>query len=204
MKKPESICIFGDSTAWGAWDMEKGGWVNRLWLHVGTRDSNKEWVEIYNCSVSGGTTETILKRFENEAKIREVDGLIFQSGGNDSYLVGKNGQNEISLNQFNKNIEEIIKRAKKITENIIFIGFKNVDESKTTPVFWRDIYYVNSEIKKYDEAIESVCKNRDILYLNIFGLLENEDFEDGLHPNTKGHEKIFVKVRDFLQENKWI
>jgi len=21
MKKPESICIFGDSTAWGAWDI---------------------------------------------------------------------------------------------------------------------------------------------------------------------------------------
>ena len=97
MKKPESICIFGDSTAWGAWDMEKGGWVNRLWLYVGKRDDNKNYVEIYNQSVSGGTTETILARFESEAKIREVDALIFQSGANDSYLKGKDGSNQIPI-----------------------------------------------------------------------------------------------------------
>src|SRR3989338_10531554 len=136
MKKPESICIFGDSTAWGAWDMEKGGWVNRLWLHVAKRD--EDYVEIYNLSISGGTTQTILDRFESEAKIREADGLIFQSGGNDSYLKGEDGPNQISLDRFRKNIEEIIKRAKKISDNIIFIGFKNVDESKTTPVSWKD------------------------------------------------------------------
>ena len=57
------------ATAWGAWDMEKGGWVNRLWLQVGKR--KEAYVEIYNLSVSGGTTDTILERFENEANIRQ-------------------------------------------------------------------------------------------------------------------------------------
>src|SRR3990167_8648819 len=125
MKKPESICIFGDSTAWGAWDMEKGGWVNRLLLHVAKRD--EDYVEIYNLSISGGTTETILERFESEAKIREADALIFQSGGNDSCLKSKNGPNQIPIDQFRKNIEEIIKKTRDITPNIIFIGFKNVN-----------------------------------------------------------------------------
>jgi len=27
MNKIESICVFGDSTAWEAWDMEKDVWV---------------------------------------------------------------------------------------------------------------------------------------------------------------------------------
>ena len=202
MKKPESICIFGDSTAWGAWDMEKAGWVNRLWLHVGRREEN--YVEIYNLSISGGTTQIIIDRFENEAKIREADGLIFQSGGNDSYLKGKNGPNQISLERFGKNLGGIIKKAKNITQNIIFIGFKNVDEAKTMPVAWKDIYYVNTEIKKYDEVMENICKENNIPYLNIFGLLENEDFYDGLHPNSIGHEKIFVQVRDFLVAHGWI
>ena len=202
MKNISSLCIFGDSTAWGAWDMEKGGWVNRLWLYTSEKTDGE--CEIYNLSISGGTTETILDRFESEAKIREADGLIFQSGGNDSYLKGKNGSNQISLEQFKKNLENIIEKAKKITSNIIFIGFKNVDESKTTPVSWKDIYYVNSEIKKYDEAMRDVCKENNIPYLDIFGLLENNDFEDGLHPNTKGHEKIFRKVKDFLVDNSWI
>jgi len=83
MNKIESICVFGDSTAWGAWDLEKGGWVNRLWFHVAKR-SGDTYVEIYNQSISGGTTETILSRFESEAKIRSADAIIFQTGGNDA------------------------------------------------------------------------------------------------------------------------
>ncbi len=196
------ICIFGDSTAWGAWDREKGGWVNRLWLYAGEKTEGD--CQIYNLSVSGGTTETILERFESEAKVREADALIFQSGGNDSYLVKKNGPNQIPPEQFKKNIEEIIKRAKNITPDIIFIGFKNVDETKTTPVSWKDIYYINSEIKKYNEEMKNVCRENNVPLLDIFGLLDKNDLADGLHPNAKGHEKIFERVKSFLEEHKWI
>ncbi|MEK9182102.1 MAG: GDSL-type esterase/lipase family protein [Patescibacteria group bacterium] len=197
-----SICIFGDSTAWGAWDIEKGGWVNRLWFYVGEKTDGE--CEIYNLSISGGTTETILARFESEAKIRGADALIFQSGGNDSCLESKNGNNRVPLEQFGKNLEEIIRKAKNITSNIIFIGLKNVDEPKTTPVSWKDIYYINAEIKKYDETMRNICKENKIHYLDIFGLFENEDFKDGIHPNIAGHKKIFEKVKSFLEENKWI
>src|SRR3989338_6254779 len=203
MSKIQSICIFGDSAAGVAGDMKKGGWVNRLWLYIGEKTDGE--TEVYNLSISGGTTQTILDRFESEAKIREADGLIFQSGGNDSYLKGEDGPNQISLDGFRKNIEEIIKRAKKISDNIIFIGFKNVDESKTTPVSWKDIYYLNSELKKYNEVMESMCKENGLPYINIFGLLTDDDFiEDGLHPNPTGHEKIFQKVRDFLVDKGWV
>lgn len=203
MKKPESICVFGDSTAWGAWDIERGGWVSRLWFHVAGR-REEDWVAIYNLSISGGTTETILDRFESEAKVRKADALIFQSGGNDSYLEGKNGSNKVPLDKFRKNLEKIIKKAKKITQNIIFIGFKNVDEARSMPVSWQDIYYVNSELRKYDEVMKNVCKENDIPYLSIFGLLSNDDLEDGVHPNAEGHRKIFEKVKAFLSENRWI
>lgn len=203
MTKPTSICIFGDSTAWGAWDMEKGGWATRLWLYVGEKTDGK--TNVFNLSIPGGITQTIIDRFENESKIREADALIFQSGGNDAYLIGKNGLNQIPIGQFKKNLEEIIKRAKNITDNIIFIGFKNVDESKTAPVSWKDIYYLNSELKKYNEVMENICKENNLPYINIFGLLNNEDFiEDGLHPNPVGHEKIFQKVKDLLIKKGWI
>jgi lysophospholipase L1-like esterase len=202
MNKPTSICIFGDSTAWGAWDTEKGGWVNRLWLYTGEKTAGE--CEIYNLSISGGTTQTILDRFESESKIREADAIIFQSGGNDSYLKGKNGPSKIPIEKFKSNVEEIIKRAKAITPNIIFVGFKNVDESKTTPVSWKDIYYVNSEIKKYDAVMEAACKENGVPHLNIFGSLETDDFSDGLHPNTSGHKKLFEKVRNFLETKEWI
>ncbi len=198
----ESICVFGDSTGWGAWDLEKGGWVNRLWIYVGEKMDGD--CKVYNLSVSGGTTETILKRFESESLIRGADALIFQSSGNDSSLLGKNGSNLVSLGKFEKNLTKIITKARKITKNIIFVSFKNVDETKTTPVSWVNIHYLNSEIKKYNEVMKRICKENDISCIDIFGLLENGDLTDGLHPNSKGHEKIYNKILRFLIEKKWM
>jgi acyl-CoA thioesterase I len=202
MQKPTTICIFGDSTAWGAWDMEKGGWVNRLWLEVSERTNGE--CDIYNLSISGGTTQTILDRFETEAKIREADALIFQSGGNDAYIRDGAGVNNISLEQFRANLESIIEKAKKITPKIIFMGFEVVDEAKTTPVAWSNISYFNSEIKRYNGELKKVCQEQGVLFLDNFSLLTLADLEDGLHPNASGHEKTFQQVRDFLIKNNWI
>src|SRR3989344_2041574 len=202
MKKSTSICIFGDSIAWGAWDMEKGGWVNRLWFDVAKREGD-DYVEIYNCSVSGGTTDTILERFENEAKIRSADALIFQTGGNDASYEHASGNYLVSIDKFRKNIGEIIKRAEKITDRIIFMDLKNCDESKTMPVSWIDIYYTNENIQKYSQVMEEISAQNGILFMDI-SPLDNEDFEDGLHPNTSGHKKVFRQVRSFLVQNNWI
>ncbi len=197
------ILVFGDSTAWGAWDTEKGGWVNRLWLFFAEKKENTENT-IYNLSIDGGTTETILNRFESEAKIREADVLIFQSGGNDAAYEHEENNFWIPLDKFKENIEEIIQKAKKITDKVLFIGFKNVDESRTKPVSWRDIYYTNENIKNYKNEMKDICKKHNVPFLDIFGLLTNEDLEDGLHPNSKGHQKIFDIVKDYLVQNKLI
>ena len=196
------ICIFGDSTAWGAWDMEKGGWVNRLWFHVGKREGD-DYIEVYNCSVSGGTTDTILKRFESEAKIRNATTLIFQTGGNDASYQATPDNFLVSAEKFKQNLEEIIKRAKNITDSIIFTDLKNCDESKTMPVSWIDIYYKNENIKKYSKIMEEVCHEQNVLFLDV-PELANDEFEDGLHPNAKGHEKIFQAVKSFLIDKKVI
>ncbi len=200
MKKPESICLFGDSTPWGAWDLERGGWVNRLWLHLAHKEN--EYTELYNLSTPGGGTDLILKRFENEAIVRNADALIFQSGGNDASRPAA-GENRIPVEQFEKNLNEIINKARKITQNIIFIGFKNCDETKTTPVSWADIHYLNADLTEYDAVMRKVCDQQSVPYCDIADL-PTEDFYDGIHPTSLGHEKIFVQVRDFLTAHGWI
>lgn len=201
MKKPESICIFGDSTAWGAWDLEKGGWANRLWFHVAKRD--EDYVEIYNLSISGGTTETILERFEHEAKIRNADALIFQTGGNDASLDGATKTLLVEPKRFEKNIREIISRARKITNTIAFTDLRNCDETKTTPVWWKDVHYTNENMQRYSKIMEDICREENVLFIDV-PKLKNSDFDDGLHPNVSGHEKIFTAVRDSLTEHSWI
>lgn len=195
------ILVFGDSTAWGAWDLKKGGWVNRLWFYFAEKDQN---IDVYNLSISGGTTDTILARFESEAKTREADILIFQFGGNDAAYEHKESNYLVPLDKFKANVKEIIQRAKKITGKIIFIGSENVDETRTKPVSWIDIYYTNENIEKYSKAMKEICDRHNIPFLNIFGLLTNKDLEDGLHPNSRGHKKIFEAVKKFLTENKII
>lgn len=200
-----NICVFGDSTAWGAWDLEKGGWVNRLWLFLAdeTKDQDKD-IMLYNLSISGGTTETILARFENEAKIRRADTLIFQTGGNDAAYEYQEGNYWVLPDTFKANIDIIIQRAKKITNKIVFIGFKNVDETKTTPVSWCNFYYTNKNIQAYNAVMRDICGEQQVPFLPIFGLLNDDDLYDGLHPNAQGHRKIFEKVKDFLIENNLI
>jgi lysophospholipase L1-like esterase len=201
MKKIETIVVFGDSVSWGAWDTEKGGWVGRLWFFVAKR--KEDYVQIYNQSIDGGTTETILERFEKEAGVRDADALIFQTGGNDAAYQGEPNNFLVPPEKFRENLEEIIGRAKKITDNIVFLDLKNCDESKTMPVPWADIYYTNENIQKYNRIMEDVCLKNDVLFLDL-GLIGNEDFDDGLHPNAEGHRKIFEQVKNFLAEKNWV
>lgn len=186
------ICIFGDSTAWGAWDLEKGGWVNRLWLDCAKNDQE---TDIYNLSISGGTTETILARFESESKIREADIIVFQTGGNDAAYDKDTSEHLISPKDFEDNLEKIIQKAKLLANKIAFIGFKNCDESKTMPVSWCNLCYTNGFIKQYNDIMKKVCERNGIKFIDIFCLLNNLDFEDGLHPNDSGHQKIFEAVK---------
>ena len=197
------ICIFGDSTAWGAYDMEKGGWANRLWLHfIGQKD--EKFHGVYNLSIDGGTTETILARFESEAKIRDAEVLIFQSGGNDAARKGKDGDCLVPLEKYRENIREIVRKARQITPEIVFMGFEHADEAKTTPVYWDDIYYWNKDIDEYNAALREICNEENVLYIPLADLQKNGLSEDGLHLTESGHQKIFETVRDFLVENHFV
>jgi len=193
----KSICIFGDSITWGACD-EKGGWVERLKVYLA---ENYECTDVYNLGIPGDTTKGILERFEFEAQQR-VDGeeeliLMFAIGINDTRL------KEISLEKFIGNLNEIIKRAKKLSQKIIFVGLTPVDESVKEVNMDN---YLNDNIKSYDGVIRSECKEKNILFIDIFDNFSKLDYkkllDDGLHPNTKGHEIIFKLARDYLINNK--
>ncbi len=198
-----SICIFGASTTWGAWDLEKGGWINRLWLHAAQFPDDR-YVEIFNLGISGETAAGLLSRFEAEAKARGADALIFQMGGNDAAFDNDTKIAQMSLEKFRTNLEEIIVRAKRVTSNIIFIGLKNCDETKTMPVSWCNLCYSNAKLQEYNEVMKEGCAQKGVLFLEPPHLDVATDFDDGLHPNALGHEKIFQSVKGFLEEKKWI
>ena len=200
------ILIFGASITYGAWDVENGGWVQRLRSYIEIKNNKQDF--IYNLGVPGDSTSNLLQRFENEAVARIESGeetiFIFCIGINDSAII-KNKQQATEPNDFKNNLVKLVTLAKKYSDKIIFIGLTQGEESKIAPVPWNnDFYYHNFRIEEYNKIIGNVCLENDLPFVDMIDLLNVGDLEDGLHPNAVGHEKIFYTVKDFLVKNKVI
>lgn len=214
------ILIFGDSITFGAWDKE-GGWVQRLNKFLINRTLaipkfwNADYMEIYNLgidSITGENSTSLLERLKSEAKRRLSEyetKFIFAIGKNDSSFIKNKNSFLTPPEIFKKNIQKIIKLSQKYSSKIVFMGTGMVDESKTVLIHWdKNMYYKNEYLKQYNEIIKSVCKENKIGFIEIFIEFEKVDYknllEDGLHPNSKGHEKIFKIVKDYLIKNNII
>ncbi len=214
------ILVFGDSIAWGAWDKE-GGWVERLKKFLNKKTLsipefwNTDFMEVYNLgisSVSGENSSNLLERFESEAKRRlgEYETIfIISIGKNDSCFLKSKDSFLTPPEIFERNIQELIKFAKKYSSKIVFVGTAMVDESKASPIHWdKNMHYKNEYLKKYNEIIKYVCKENKVRFIDIYETFAKADYkkllEDGLHPNSEGHKIIFEAVKNFLVKEKII
>jgi lysophospholipase L1-like esterase len=208
------ILVFGDSISHGKWDYKMGGWVQRLSNFLdekGLSDPNFDY-SVYNLSISGDTTEEILERFEFETKqrLKEEGGIIiFAIGLNDSYFLRSKNSVAVALNEFRENIQKLINLARKFSSKVIFVGLTPVEDSKVNPMPWApDKSYNLENIKKYNETLKSVCNENNVYFVEIFERFVKENYkellQDGAHPNSKGHKKIFEIVKDFLVQKKII
>jgi len=197
------ILVFGDSITYGACDKE-GGWVQRLRKFL---DKNYKDYLVYNLGVSGNNSKDLLERFEFETKQRlkedEETIIIFAIGINDSQFVHSKGNHRVPIDKFKDNIQKLIKLAQKFSSKIIFVGLTPVDEAKTTPIPWNtDKSYKNEYIEQYNQTIKETCREEKIYFIEIFEKLKGTDYqkllEDGLHPNSDGHQRIFEIVKEFL------
>ncbi len=164
---------------------------------------------VYNLGISGDTSENILRRLENEISCRvwenEMVKIIFAIGVNDSWFIKNKNTFKVMPDNFENNITKIIKISQKFSSNIVFVGPAPVDEIKT--ISWDiDISYKNEHIKSYNKIIKLVCRENKISFLDIFEKFLKLEYkkllENGLHPNSKGHEIMFEIVRDFLFQNE--
>ena len=191
-----NICVFGDSVAFGASDEISGGWVNRLKVFC---LNHMEDTTIYNLGICGDTTEDVLKRIDIEAEAREPQIIIFAIGINDSSHITTKEHPYVDENLFLENLSILFTKASKFTKSVIFIGLTPLDQSRTMPIPWDTTrYYDENNVKKYNTLLISFCDKHKLPFINVRDTLSIKDLSDGLHPNSKGHEKIFEKVKEFL------
>ncbi len=209
-----TILFFGDSITWGAWD-EQGGWVARIKKFVDKKviDTNFSYYhDVYNIGISGDKTSDLLERFDFETQQRlneeEETVFVFAIGINDSQFVDNQG-NVTPIDEFKINIENLITKAKKYSNKIIFVGLIPVDDSKLTLTSWEsDKSYKLEYVSQYNKIIEQICQSKHVHFINLYDEFLNKNYKelliDGLHPNSEGHKQISEKVLKFLQEKKFI
>ena len=184
MKKDLVTIVWGDSIVYGWHDDKLGGWVNRLKIELYKKNKRSF---VLNMGIPGQTSTDVLKRFERELLDRFTSEddyrIIFSVGIKDSLLINEDDYLEI----FKSNIRKLIKKAKKYTDNITFLGLfiPNLDIRKE---------YRLENVVMVDKIISELCKINRITYIDLKKLIKCDDLFDGLHPNEKGYAKICKEV----------
>jgi len=197
------ILVFGDSISWGAFDNERGGRVERLKTDF-LQNYYEQGLGVYNLAVSSNNTRNVLKFLESD--INKIDTiefddyiLLFSIGINDSRYLGRVDNVFVPQDEFENNLQKIIGTAKNYSKQIFFTGLIQVDENLLKSLdeseFWE-----NENIKKYDQIIAKICKEHQIHFIPLIDLINESDLFDGLHPNAKGHEKIYNRVKEHLSK----
>lgn len=175
--KDKVTIIFGDSIAYGLYDKENFGWVNRMHL-------KEDYAYYFNLSIPGQSSSDILKRFENEflARYNKEDEfkIIFAFGIKDALILNKD---ENHLNIFKENVMSLIKIALNYTDKINFIGLGHVD------LGIRDEYN-NDNILAIDNLLKEICLYYKLNYIKTNDILTDLELTDGLHPSLEGHKKL--------------
>lgn len=209
------VLVFGDSITQGYWDTD-GGWVDRIRKHFDSLQvadlQNNDEPTIFNLGISADNSQNILQRIEAETVARTRHGnlpvIIIQIGVNDSSTDNQTIDESvrISIEDYELNLREIIKKAQPVSSKIIFVGLSACDEARTTPVSWGDFHYTNEALKSYEDVMKAIAEEHKLPFIPIFdefkkAIDSGEDFlPDGLHPNNDGHKFIAEQVTSKLQE----
>jgi len=84
----------------------------------------------------------------------------------------------------------------------VFLGLTPVDEKLVFPIPWAcDRGYKNKNVEQYNQILEQVSnETENVSFLSVYEVLQMENLQDGVHPNTEGHRKIFEVVSKYIDK----
>lgn len=190
----KNICIFGDSIVWGAHRLPaRLAWANLLRNEI--ENKNLPY-RVYDLGIDGDTTTNLLERIDLEARVRNPEYIIIDIGVNDSLYRKDIVHPETSIEVFKLNLERIIEIARQFTNKIMFVGLVKGDDKLTNPLPQSTTgkIYTKDRVLTYNSIMRRVCEEAKILFVDVYPLMNDSDFSDGLHPNENGHKKMFEAI----------
>lgn len=206
------ILFFGDSITYGIWDLEHGGWVQRLINQYNTETFKNlagEWRELYNLGVTGNTTASIVKRLSYEVENRRWQddpfAFVFAVGINDTQFAGD--EKMATPQQYKDELDVLISSARHYSDKLLFVGLSPVDDELCNP--WLHsvdgVSFKNERILDFEEVLRKACIAESIPHVQVFEKFKDEMgrnklLADGLHPNEAGHALIAELVKPALDK----
>jgi len=204
------IIIFRDSISFGKGEFPKIGWSGRLKNYFETEEKDIR-NRIFNLGISGDNSNSLLNRIESEinARINRLfpdDRFVVMVAIGINDCIGISSPNNLQTKPefFERNIKEIIKKTKKYTDDIIFVGILPVDEKKTNP-YDVNRYLLNKIINNYNEIIKKCASQNDVFFIDLYKNFIVKKYYfllyDGVHPNKKGYNLMYNIIKKFIIEN---
>lgn len=204
------IYAFGDSITYGAWDIEKGGWVARL-RHILDQKQEKDpdlYYILHNLGIPSETTEGLVARFETETEARSRENeeaiFLFAFGANDAAFITKDNKFKVSVDDYSANLATVLAKARAISPKIIMLNVLPVHEevyAKLRP----DKIRVNAHFEEYNQAAKALAEKEKAHLVDVFSRFMEAGHaklfsDDGVHPNARGHALIAETVLPVLEK----
>ncbi len=200
----KGLIIFGDSVlaGTGASDRELGCAKlikSALKIPVSLRARN------WNTSRDG------LERLEEDVIMQpQYSHVLIFFGNNDGWLIGA-GQPKVPIEEFRKNLSEIIFRIKNNNQSPLLCNLQLIDQLTFISKFpelneYRKCINLTAEQihLQYSDTVEGVARKCGVDVIDIrSGLKQFPEkciAEDGIHPNDRGHKIIADVILQYIQK----
>lgn len=178
-----TILFLGDSLTEGYGLNKEAAYPSLVEARIATQLDKK--VEVINGGVSGSTTSDGLARLKWYLK-KNPDIVFIALGAND-------GLRGLDLKESQKNLEQMIRRAKEAGAKVVLAGM-------LIPPNYGPTY-----TKAFKAMYETLKTQHDLRMLPFLleGVAGEKEYNqnDGIHPNATGHEIIAEHVVEFLKED---
>jgi lysophospholipase L1-like esterase len=210
-KKDQKIVSIGDSLTQGIGDeTENGGYVGIL---NNTFEDNNLNITVENFGKRGNRSDQLLKRLEKEevtSAIKEAEIVLITIGANDIMKVLKSNFINVTMEPFQEERVEYVKRLTAIFDKIndlnpdtqiYLIGFYNPFERHFGEIKELDMIIDNwnNAGKSLTEDYENVSfiPTKDLFSNSAINLLAEDEF----HPNASGYKLMAERVLAYLKES---
>ena len=174
----------GDSTGVGVGANKGGGYVARLFERI---KREHEDARLTNLCRSGSTTEDVLREQVSAAISTRPTLITLGIGIND---IGHG----MSIAQFERNYEEIIKKLRAETEaTIIVTNVPDISFAPVVPLYARES--TRRSVQLFNEKIHAIAERHRLLIVDVYSethrvIPAHPEFfsEDGFHPSAEGYE----------------